>query len=98
MQDEFYFSYDHSPPSASDPLAAWRETRLLEQVALARRVGLPLGALVEVWLKNGIRLRGTLRLREEWLNSEEVRLAEIRLEVESVAFLYKEMESCVRAA
>ena len=98
MQGEFDFSYNHSVATVSDPLAAWRETRRLEQVALARRVGLPLGALVEVWLKNGIRLRGTLRLREEWLNTEEVRLAEIRLEVESVAFLYKEMESCVRAA
>ena len=63
---------------------------------LARRIGLPLGHQVEVWLYEGIRLRGKMRLQEEVLFIEEERLRHLGLVVDHVPFAYREMESCVR--
>jgi hypothetical protein len=63
---------------------------------LARRIGLPLGHQVEVWLCGGIRLRGKLRLREDILCIEEERMRHLELVVDHVHFTYREMESCVR--
>lgn len=63
---------------------------------LARRMNLPLGHQVEVWLCGGIRLRGKLRLQEEMLFIEEERVRHIELVVDGVMFTYRDMESCVR--
>ena len=63
---------------------------------LARRIGLPLGHQVEVWLYGGVRLRGKLRLREELLFIEEEQVRHLELVVDHVTFAYREMESCVR--
>lgn len=63
---------------------------------LARKVGLPLGHEVEVWLVGGMRLRGKLRLQEETLFIEEERVRHLGLRVDKVSFTYREMESCVR--
>jgi len=63
---------------------------------LARRIGLPLGHRVEVWLHGGILLKGTLKLREEMLFIDEERVRHLELSVDQVAFTYREMESCVR--
>ena len=63
---------------------------------LARRIHLPLGHQVEVWLYGGIRLRGKLRLREEILSIEEDSVRHLELAVDKVSFTYREMESCVR--
>jgi hypothetical protein len=74
----------------------WLAGRRLAADALARQLHLPLGHPVEVWLANGIRLRGRLRLAEEALFVEEDRLRHLELVVDGVAFTYREMESCVR--
>ena len=63
---------------------------------LARRVGLPIGHDVEVWLRGGIRLRGKLQLQEQVLMIEEDRLRHLEMTVDHVPFTYRDMESCTR--
>lgn len=74
----------------------WLTRRQMTAKELARRMNLPIGHPVEVWLYGGIRLRGLLRLREEQLFVEEEHLRHLELMVDKVAFAYREMESCVR--
>ncbi len=74
----------------------WLAGRRIAAEALARRINLPLGHPVEVWLSGGIRLRGKLQLQEEVLFIEEDRVRHLGLVVDNVAFTYREMESCVR--
>ncbi|HZR20111.1 MAG TPA: hypothetical protein VFE51_22700 [Verrucomicrobiae bacterium] len=76
--------------------ASWLESRKIAATELARRMNLPLGHLVEVWLTGQIRLRGRLRLQEEVLFVEEGQERHLGLMVDQVAFTYREMESCVR--
>jgi hypothetical protein len=91
-QGELSFGGDHQEQGYTQWLAGRRTTA----VELARRMNLPLGHPVEVWLYGGIRLRGTLRLREELLFVEEEHLRHLELMVDHVVFTYREMESCVR--
>ena len=74
----------------------WLAGRRVAVAELARRMNLPLGHQVEVWLCGGIRLRGKLRLQEEMLFIEEDRVRHIELVVDGVMFTYRDMESCVR--
>ena len=74
----------------------WLARRRVAVEELARRINLPLGHEVEVWLHGGIRLRGRLLLKEEMLFIEEEKLPHLQLAVERVGFSYQEMESCVR--
>ena len=74
----------------------WLAGRQLAAAELARKIGLPLGHQVEVWLYGGIRLRGELRLQEEMLFIEEENVRHLALIVDRVPFSYREMESCVR--
>ncbi len=62
---------------------------------LANQRNLPLGHSVEVWLRGGIRLRGTLRLREEILFVPNDQHG-LQLTVDGVKFNDGEMESWVR--
>jgi hypothetical protein len=74
----------------------WLVGRRIAAAELARRINLPVGHEVEVWLIGGVRLRGRLRLSEETLFVEEAALRHLSLRVERVCFQYREMESCVR--
>jgi hypothetical protein len=74
----------------------WLVGRQVATEILARKMGLPLGHEVEVWLIGGMRLRGKLRLLEEAMFIEEERVRHLGLSVDKVAFTYREMESCVR--
>ena len=74
----------------------WLVARQVTAAELAHRLNLPLGHQVEVWLSGDIRLRGRLRLREEFLFVEEESVRHLELMVDDVAFTYREMESCVR--
>ena len=74
----------------------WLASRRVAVKELARRMKLPLGHEVEVWLVGGIRLRGKLRLQEEVLFIEEERVRCLELAVERASFTYREIESCVR--
>ncbi len=74
----------------------WLTGRRMSSQEMARRLNLPLGHAVEVWLLGGIQLRGKLRLQEEVLFIEEERVRYLGLVVDKVPFTYREMESCVR--
>ncbi len=74
----------------------WVEARHSAAEAVARKLNLPVGRLVEVWLRGGIRLRGELRLREEILFVEEDRVRSLPLVVDKFEFHYSEIESCLR--
>lgn len=91
-QNEFDFEGSASERGYS----TWVASRRVASQELARRLGLPLGHQVEVWLTGGIRLRGKLRLQEELLFIEEDRIRHLGLAVDHMTFAYREMESCVR--
>ena len=91
-QGEFNFNREES----NDGYGKWLTGRRLAAVELARRIHLPVGHQVEVWLVGGVRLRGQLRLREEMLFISEEHLRHLELTVDHVPFTYREMESCVR--
>lgn len=74
----------------------WLTGRRLAVTEMARRLGLPLGHQVEVWLTDGICLRGQLRLQEEVLFIEEERVRHLELRVDRASFTYRDIESCVR--
>ena len=74
----------------------WQAQRRRTMTRLARRLGLPLGHKVELWLRGNIRLRGTLRLREELLFIDPDLADQLQLTVDGVSFSTAEMESCVR--
>lgn len=92
MQGELNFE----SAGRNDGYTRWLEGRRLAAAELARRMNLPIGHQVEVWLSGGIRLRGQLRLQEELLFIEEERVRHLPLRVDNVAFTYRELESCVR--
>ena len=73
----------------------WREQRRQALKELSRKMGLPLGRKVEIWLRNDIRLLGVLRLREEQLFIPEQRDPQLELTVDNVPFVPGEMKSCV---
>jgi hypothetical protein len=74
----------------------WVALRQLAVEEAALKLNLPLGHPSEVWLRGGIRLRGTLRLANEVLFIEESRLLDLALVLDGVTFTYSEMESCLR--
>jgi hypothetical protein len=92
MQGEFNFD----ATGAEEGYTRWLAGRKLAAAELARRMNLPLGHPVEVWLAGGVRLRGALRLQEDLLLIEEDHIRHLKLVVEGVAFSLREMESCVR--
>jgi hypothetical protein len=74
----------------------WVAVRQLAVEAAARKLNLPLGHPSEIWLRGGIRLRGTLRLANDVLFIEEKRIFNLALVLDGVTFTYSEIESCVR--
>lgn len=88
------FSFSNSASEAG--YSNWLKDRRIAAKDLARRMNLPIGHQVEVWLIGGVRLRGKLRLQEEVLFVEEGHERHLGLRVDHVTFAYREMESCVR--
>ena len=82
--------------SGKDGQAQWLAVRQMAAEAAAEKLNLPLGHPSEVWLRGGIRLRGTLRLVKDILFIEEDRLRSLPLEMDGVTFTFAEIESCVR--
>lgn len=91
-QNEFNFDADETGRGYTQ----WLAGRRVAAEELARRINLPLGHQVEVWLYGGVRLRGKLRLREEMLFIEEDHIRHLEFVVDRVTFALREMESCVR--
>ena len=74
----------------------WVATRRVAAIELARKLGLPLGHQVEVWLSGDVRLRGRLCLQEEVLFVEEDSVRHLGLKIDHMDFAYREIVSCVR--
>ncbi len=91
-QSEFNFDVSHP----EEGYTQWLTGRRVAAEELARRIFLPLGHDVEIWLYGGIRLRGNLRLREDLLFIDEERVRHLELAVDRVPFTLRDMESCVR--
>jgi hypothetical protein len=92
LQGEFSFDAD----APGDGYTQWLMGRRTAVEVVARKLNLPLGHQVEIWLIGGVRLRGRLRLKEEALFLEEDKIRHLELIVDHVPFTYREMESCVR--
>jgi hypothetical protein len=76
--------------------ARWIEARQVAASEMARRLGLPIGHRVEVWLYGGVRLRGKLELKDKLIFIEADQVRHLELTIDRVTFAYREMESCVR--
>ncbi len=95
--------FDHPSPSAvsseiaaaRDPLSEWRAQRRHELAELSRKLGLPLGRPVEIWLAGGVRLRGPLAIREASLTCAGLTAENAEFEVDGVPFRVRDLESCV---
>jgi hypothetical protein len=92
LQGELGFS-DNGP---EEGYTKWIATRQLAVEAVAQMLNLPVCHPAEIWLRGGIRLRGTLRLANEVLFIEEKRVLDLALVLDGVTFTYSEIESCVR--
>ena len=90
------FSVHGVPQQPGDGYGAWRRQRDESLNQLGRHTGLPLKQLVEVVLRDGMQLRGRLKLREETLFVEPTEKGSLALRVDGVEFLAHEIESCVR--
>ncbi len=90
MQGELNFE------NAEGGYTQWFTSRRVAAQEMARRMNLPVGHQVEIWLQGGVRLRGQLRLQEEELFIEEERIRHLPLQIDRVAFTYREIDSCVR--
>jgi hypothetical protein len=92
LQGEFGFETNGS----ENGYAKWIALRQMAVETAAQKLNLPLGHPAEVWLRGGIRLRGTLRLANEVLFIEENRIPALALVLDGVTFTYSEIESCLR--
>ena len=93
MQGELNF--DKPVDANVDGITLWRQRREEQQLALARKLGLPIGQNVEVWLRGGVRLRGSLQLHEETL-MHSLENQSSKFAVDGIPFLVGELESCIR--
>jgi len=92
FQNEFNFQSGGTEAGYSQ----WVVVRTMAAAAAAEKLNLPIGREAEVWLRNGIRLRGKLRLLNDLLFVEETKIRTLPLALEGVTFSYGEIESCVR--
>ena len=88
--------FDFERTGSNEGYTKWLTARRITLHELARRMNLPLGHQVEVWLCGGVRLRGQLRLQDEVLFIEEDRMRHLPMLVDRVPFTYRDMESCVK--
>jgi hypothetical protein len=92
LQGEFNFRGEDS----GDGYSQWVVARRVAVDVVAAKLRLPLGRLVELWLRGGVRLRGKLRLQNEILFVEEDRLNDLALVLDEITFKSSEIESWVR--
>ena len=74
----------------------WRRQRERASAQMARKLGLPIGYEVEVWLKNGVMLRGKLELEESVLLLDTIDEHKLKLVIGRADFMYPDLDSCVR--
>jgi hydrogenase maturation protease len=77
-------------------LDSWQAQRRAALEELADKLALPLNHLVEVWFRDGVRLRGRMVLRESPLFIENLEADKLELEIDGVVFRAGDIESFVR--
>ena len=82
--------------SSHDGYSLWREERAEAMKKIARKLGLPLGRRVQVWLTGEIRLEGLLLLKDSSWFPETIDPAAIELTVDNVPFKRAEVTGCIR--
>ena len=92
MQGELNFS----PNEPARGYEEWLRARVAAEKGLARSLGLPIGKDCEVWLKDGVRLKGVLRLHERRVFIEGESHQATEFVVDGVRFRYREIEACTR--
>ena len=80
MSAQSEFDFEAGP--APDGYSKWLTDRKVATRELARRLNLPLDHQVEVWLIDGVRLRGKLCLQEEMIFIWEDRIRHLGLQVD----------------
>lgn len=88
--------FDFSSSGTEAGYRNWLVGRQVSAQTLAKRLNLPIGHEVEVWLQGDVRLKGKLRLQEENLLLEEEAIRHMELQVDRVRFRAGELERCVR--
>lgn len=94
MDSQFELEFGSSQSSAG--YDGWVAQRKRASLELGKKLNLPIGHAVEVWLKGGIRLRGVLHLSHDILVVEDAPPDDLRFRVDGVEFALAEMESFVR--
>lgn len=82
--------------SDSNGYVTWIQQRENTVNRLGQLSGLPLNRWAEVTLKDGVRLRGRLRLREDRLFMEEKDARVLELVIDGVEFRSTEIDHCLR--
>lgn len=88
--------FSHSAAAGADGYVTWLQQRAGSTNRLADLSGLPLNHLVEVTLKDGVRLRGLLRLKQELLFQKSKPADGLELTVDGVEFRSSEIDFCIR--
>ncbi len=88
--------FDFETSSQLDGLASWHRERDDVVRELAIKLGLPIDHQAEVRLKDGVMVRGNLRVGEVLLSLEKFSRGKLSLAVDGFIFTYSEIESCVR--
>lgn len=96
MSNKPQLEFDFSTETAADGAAAWQACRRIALIKLAHRLALPLNHPVEVWFRDGVRLRGRMGLHESPLFVENVPTQDLELVIEGVRFRASDIESFVR--
>lgn len=83
-------------PTGRDGYEIWQEQRRAVVLEASRVLGLPLGREVEVELRDGVSMRGVLRLADDGLFLEVTREKPPMLRIDQCTFHPREIVTCAR--
>ena len=96
MSHEPQLSLDFGSIRGEEGFQGWLNERRRALTETAKKLGLPLGHEVEIWLKGDVRLRGRLELAEPPLFVPPDRNPVMELRIDRCTFTPPEIEACVR--
>jgi len=97
VQGEFILNFEVKPrPARGRGITRWHRELAENAHEVADKLGLPVGRLVEVRLKDGVIVKGNLRVGEVVQSLKIFDRNKVALQIGGLVFFYAEMESCVR--
>jgi hypothetical protein len=96
LEHSLQTEFDFETSSQSDGLTSWHRERDDVMRELAIKLGLPIDHQAEVRPKDGVVVRGKLRVGEVLISLENFSRGKLALAVDGFVFTYSEIESCVR--